>query len=88
LLDDAQEGVAMTDRERQQQDTADDVTRRNVAGMRELLAKKAERQRGHEAEPPLEDDPHVASQEDELAQDAEGSNGSTGGIRNMGGGRS
>ena len=78
----------MTDREQPQQDNADEVTRRNVAGMRELLAKKAERQRGHEAEPPLEDDPHVASQEDELAQDAEGSNGSTGGIRNMGGGRS
>lgn len=78
----------MADQERQRQDDADEVTRRNVAGMRELLAQKAQQQRGRAAEPPLEDDPHVASQEDELAQEAEGSRGSTGGIRNMGGGRS
>lgn len=78
----------MTDREAQQQNDAAEVTRRNVEGMRELLAQKAQEQRGHGAEPPLEDDPHVGSQENPLVQEAEGSRGSTGGIRNMGGGRS
>ncbi|HEY8599520.1 MAG TPA: hypothetical protein VIL85_13870 [Thermomicrobiales bacterium] len=72
----------------QQHDDADEVTRRNVEGMRELLAQKAQQQQAHEAEPPLADDPHIGSQENLLAQEAEGSRGSTGGIRNMGGGRS
>ena len=78
----------MANDERQQQDDVAEVTARNVAGMRELLDQKAQQQAARGAEPPLEDDPHVPAQEDQLAQEAEGSRGSTGGIRNMGGGRS
>jgi hypothetical protein len=78
----------MAEQHEQNHDHAAEVTKHNVEQMRELLAKKhqAEQQRG--AEPPLEDDPNVPSQENLLAQEATGSRGSTGGIRNMGGGRS
>lgn len=78
----------MAEQDERRPDDADEVTKRNVAGMRELLAKKEREQQARGTEPPLADDPNVASQEDELAQEAEGSRGSTGGIRNMGGGRS
>jgi hypothetical protein len=78
----------MANEEREQRDSVEAVTARNVAGMRELLDQKAQSQEERGAEPPLTDDPHVPAQEDQLAQEAEGSRGSTGGIRNMGGGRS
>lgn len=77
----------MASDDRKQQDTVAEVTARNVAGMRELLDQKAQKQRARGAEPPLEDDPHAAAQENPLAEEPDGSNGSTGGIRNMGGGR-
>lgn len=77
----------MANDERQQRDEVAEVTARNVAGMRELLDRKARQQAGRGAEPPLEDDPHEAAAENPQAHDPSGSNGSTGGIRNMGGGR-
>jgi hypothetical protein len=78
----------MAEQHEQGHDHAAEVTKHNVEQMRELLAKKhqAEQQRG--AEPPLESDPRVASQENPLAQDPTASPGKAGGIRNLGGGRS
>lgn len=69
-------------------DDAEEVTRRNVAQARELLARKHEQELARNQEAPLTDDPHVGSGENPLVQEAEGVRGSTGGIRNMGGGRS
>lgn len=66
---------------------AEEVTRRNVAQSRELLARKHEQELARNQEAPLTDDPHIASGENPLVQEAEGVRGSTGGIRNMGGGR-
>lgn len=77
----------MAEQDGRARDDAAEVARRNVAGMRALLAQQAQQQRGRAAEQPLEDDPNVASHEDALAQEPSGGNGSTGGIRNMGGGR-
>lgn len=74
--------------EEKQQSDVDEVTQRNVAGMRELLDRKHSQERQRGAEAPLTDDPHVPAQEDELVQESTGVRGSTGGIRNMGGGRS
>lgn len=73
-------------RERRHDDAAD-VTRRNVEQMRDLLASKRREAQERDAEPPLGDDPHSAGQEDELANAPSNSLGSTGGIRNLGGGR-
>jgi hypothetical protein len=53
--------------------------------MRELLARKRDQRRG--TEPPSDEDPNVPAQADQLANEATGMRGSTGGIRNMGGGR-
>jgi hypothetical protein len=66
----------------------DEITERNVAGARALLARKHQQERQRDGEPPLTDDPNVPAQEDQLADEATGVRGSTGGIRNMGGGRS
>ncbi len=78
----------MADNIDRNQEHADEVTARNVQQARELLARKHQQDEGRGAEPPLEDDPHIAGPENPLAQDPTGSRGSTGGIRNMGGGRS
>ena len=68
---------------------ADEITRRNVEGARELLARKHQEETTRADEPPLMDDPHDAGgNQNQLVQEAEGVRGSTGGIRNMGGGRS
>lgn len=69
-------------------DQAAEVTARNVARMRELMERKKEEAAWRPGKPPLTDDPHVASQADELAQDPSGTPGDGGGIRNLGGGRS
>lgn len=60
----------------------------DAARMRELVERKQARNDRRAAEPPLTDDPSIPSGEDPLADEATGSRGSTGGIRNMGGGRS
>jgi hypothetical protein len=75
---------AMPEQEREQHD---EVVERNIEGMRELLARKHERDQQRRAEPPLDDDANAPTQRDQLANDATGVHGSTGGIRNMGGGR-
>ncbi len=77
----------MADEKQHDHDSVEAVTERNVAGMRELLARKQQQQQAHRTEPPLEDDPNEPSQENDLANSPSGDNGSTGGIRNMGGGR-
>jgi hypothetical protein len=74
----------MTEQERGRHD---EVVERNVEGMRDLLARKHERDQRRGAEPPSEDDPNVPAQADQLANEPTGAHGSTGGIRNMGGGR-
>lgn len=66
---------------------AEEVTRRNVEGARELLARKHAEEQARAGEPPLAEDPHVGSGANELVNEATGTRGSTGGIRNMGGGR-
>ncbi len=67
---------------------ADEITRRNVEGARELLARKHQEEAVRADEPPLMDDPHDAGgNQNPLVKEAEGVRGSTGGIRNMGGGR-
>jgi hypothetical protein len=78
----------MAEQHEQSHDHAAEVTERNVAQMRELLAKKHQDEQQHQAEPPLADDPNNPSGENPLVQEATGSRGSTGGIRNMRGGRS
>ena len=77
----------MADDDQREDDSVEAVTARNVAGMRELLAEKQRQRQLRGAEPPLADDPQEPSQEDDLADAPSGSYGSTGGIRNMGGGR-
>ena len=72
----------------QRHESTDEVTERNIAGMRELLDRKHAQEAQRQAEPPSTDDPNIPAQEDQLADEATGSRGSTGGIRNMGGGRS
>ena len=67
---------------------ADEVLQRNLAQARELLARKQRQEQERGAEPPLEDDPHPEEAgQNPLAQETTGVRGSTGGIRNMGGGR-
>jgi hypothetical protein len=87
-----EKGGQMTEQEMpdktQAEADAEEVTRRNVVQARELLARKHEQEQARGGEPPLTDDPHIASGENPLVQEAEGVRGSTGGIRNMGGGRS
>jgi hypothetical protein len=78
----------MTEHTDHNQESPEEVTARNVAGARELLARKHQQEAGRGAEPPLEDDPAIASGENPLVQESTGVRGSTGGIRNMGGGRS
>jgi hypothetical protein len=78
----------MAEQHEQNHDHAAEVTKHNVEQMRELLAKKHQAEQQHRAEPPLEDDPNNPSGANPLVQEATGSRGSTGGIRNMGGGRS
>jgi hypothetical protein len=78
------ERVIMAEERRQD---VDEVTARNVAGMRELLERKNAQHQRRGAEPPLADDPNVPAQENQSADEPSGANGSTGGIRNMGGGR-
>jgi hypothetical protein len=75
----------MPEQEREQRD---EVVERNIEGMRELLARKHEKDQQRGTEAPNEADPNVPAQMDELANEATGVRGSTGGIRNMGGGRS
>ena len=72
----------------QRHEATDEVTERNIAGMRELLDRKHAQEAQRQDEPPRTDDPNIPAQEDQLADEATGSRGSTGGIRNMGGGRS
>ena len=78
----------MGDHEVQREEHAAEVTARNVAGMRELLARKHEQEEERAAEAPLTDDPNIPAQENPLVQESTGTRGSTGGIRNLGGGRS
>ncbi len=77
----------MAEQEERSHDDVAAVTERNVAGMRELLARKRQQQQARGAEPPLADDPHSGSHEDQAAQDPSGSPGNASGIRNLGGGR-
>ena len=77
----------MAEHDKDSHEDAAAVTERNVAGMRELLDRKDQWQRARDAEAPLEDDPNEPAQENDLANAPSGDNGSTGGIRNMGGGR-
>lgn len=77
----------MANKEREQRDDVAEVTARNVAGMRELLDQKARQQAGRGAAPPLDDEPQDVAQENPQAQEPSGGNGSSGGIRNLGGGR-
>ena len=71
----------------QERGRRDEVVERNVEGMRELLARKHELDQRRGTEPPSEEDPNVPAQADQLANEATGVCGSTGGFRNMGGGR-
>lgn len=77
----------MAEHEQHSHDDVEAVTERNVTGMRELLAEKHRQQQLRAAEPPLENDPNEPSQENDQANSPSGDMGSTGGIRNMGGGR-
>ena len=77
----------MAGEQQHDRDSVEAVTERNVAGMRELVEQKHEQQRARGAEPPLDTDPKVPSQENDLVNAPNGDMGSTGGIRNMGGGR-
>ncbi len=77
----------MAEHDKDSQDDVAAVTERNVAGMRELLDRKGQQQQARNAEPPLEDDPHVNSHENQGAQDPSGSPGNASGSRNLGGGR-
>ncbi len=64
------------------------MQRRNVEQARELLARKHQQEHAqHADEPPLEDDQFQADP-DPMVKETTGVRGSTGGIRNMGGGRS
>ena len=68
-------------------DHAEEVQRRNVEQARELLAHKHQQEQAQQAgEPPLEDD-QFEGDPDPMVKNARGVRGSTGGIRNMGGGR-
>lgn len=77
----------MAEQHEHSHDDAAAVTKRNIEQSRELLARKHKQEQARGAEPPLEDDPNVASQENPSAQETTGMMGSTGGIRNMSGGR-
>ncbi len=69
-------------------DNAEEVTRRNVEQARELLAAKHQQEQRRADEPPLDEDPiHAEGNQNMLVKETEGVRGSTGGIRNMGGGR-
>ncbi len=69
-------------------DNAEEVTRRNVEQARELLAAKHQQDEARADEPPAEEDPiHAEGNQNQLVKETTGVRGSTGGIRNMGGGR-
>lgn len=78
----------MTERQTKQQDASAAARKHDAAQMREILDRKHAQDRQRAAEPPLTDDPAIPSSEDPLADEATGRRGSTGGIRNMGGGHS
>ena len=78
----------MAEDEALREEHAAEVRQRNLTQARELLASKQRQEQERGAEPPLEDDPHPEEPgQNPLAQEATGVRGSTGGIRNMGGGR-
>jgi hypothetical protein len=69
----------------------DNVTAANAHNAelaREILAKKRAQDQKHHGEPPLTDDIHHVAEPNPSVQEPIGNRGSTGGERNMGGGRS
>ena len=79
----------MNDHPKRHHDEALEANAHNAALAREILAKKHAHERQHHAEPPLTDDiHHHVAEPNPSVQEPIGNRGSTGGERNMGGGRS